>query len=49
LAWWGRGFARTPAADEDRHPAEIDKNLRRTAGHGVGGDRGAEHLDMMWI
>ena len=38
------GFARPPAPDEDRHSAEIDKDLWSAARDRVGGDRGAEHL-----
>ena len=38
------GFARPPASDEDRHSAEIDKDLWSAARDRVGGDRGAEHL-----
>ena len=39
-------LARLLAANEDRHAAEIDENLRRTTACRIGGDRGAEHLDL---
>jgi hypothetical protein len=39
-----RGFAWPPAACEDLHPAEIDKDLWSIARDRVGGNRGAEHL-----
>src|SRR6266481_1579120 len=41
-----RGFTGSPAADQDRHAAEIDEDLRGAAGDRVGGDCGAEHLDI---
>src|SRR5215469_1355297 len=39
-------FARSLAADKYCHVAEIDKNLRRASSDRVGGDRGAEHLNV---
>src|SRR5712691_2819755 len=41
-----RGFARPLSADQDRHAAEFDKDLRGAAGDRVGDDRGTEHLDV---
>lgn len=40
------GLARAFAANEDRHAAESDENLRGAACHGIGGDLGPEHLDI---
>src|SRR3984893_4322228 len=42
----GGGFARPSAADEYRHAAQIDEDLRGATRHRVRGDRGAEHLDI---
>src|SRR5260370_38869697 len=42
----GRGFARPLAADQDRHAAELDEDLRGAAGDRVGDNRGTEHLDV---
>jgi hypothetical protein len=39
-------LARPPTADEDRHPAKFDKDLRGAARHRIGSDRRAEHLDI---
>src|ERR1051326_9163757 len=41
-----RILARALAADQDRHAAQFDKDLRRAARDGVAGDRRAEHLDI---
>ncbi len=41
-----RSLAWPLAANEDRHATEIEENLRRTTGCRIGGDRGAEHLDV---
>src|SRR5216683_988315 len=40
------GFARPSAADEDRHAAQINKDLRGATRHRIRGDRGAKHLDV---
>jgi hypothetical protein len=45
-AWQQRGPRPAVGADKDRHPAEIDKDLRGTARHCIRGDRRAEHLDV---
>jgi hypothetical protein len=43
----GSGVLAWPlAADKDRHPAKIDKDLRGAARHCLRGDRRAEHLDV---
>src|SRR5260370_25520117 len=42
----GGGFARPLAADEDRHAAQSNEDLRGATRHRGCGDRGAEHLDI---
>src|ERR1051326_208995 len=41
-----RILARALAADQDRHAAQFDKDLRRAARDGIAGYRRAEHLDI---
>jgi hypothetical protein len=41
-----QALARPPAADQYRHAAKFDEELRRAARDGVGGDPRAEHLDI---
>src|SRR5437870_3056871 len=44
--WLGRILAGPLAANEDGHAAKLDEDLRRAARDRVGGNRGAEHLDI---
>jgi hypothetical protein len=52
VAKWTNGsggsgvLARPLSADQDRHAAQIDEDLRRPARHRVGGDRRAKHLNI---
>src|SRR5437764_9583423 len=39
-------LARALAADQDRHAAQLDKDLRRAARDSIAGNRRAEHLDI---
>src|SRR5947209_19809134 len=39
-------LARALAADQDRHVAQLDKDLRRAARNGIASDSRAEHLDI---
>src|SRR5207248_2742194 len=39
-------LARALAADQDRHAAQLDKDLRRAARHGIASDSRPEHLDI---
>src|SRR5436190_4649736 len=41
-----RILTRALAADQDRHAAQLDKNLRRAARDGIASDSRAEHLDI---
>src|SRR5687768_17236779 len=41
-----RILPRTAATDQDGDAAELDEDLRGTAGDGVGGNGRAEHLDI---
>src|SRR5437764_2129664 len=41
-----RILTRALAADQDRHAAQLDKNLRRAARDGIASDSRAEHLDL---
>jgi hypothetical protein len=43
---WLEKSPKTLPAEQDRHAAEFDEDLRRTPRHGVGRDRRAEHLDV---